>query len=208
MIQKITIIAVVALFGIGYYAAEASSAIATEDVEIAYVEINAQTFTSGNVALDATRDTFNIEMKTVVQYPVDRVVISSGYGPRLAACHGCSTDHKGVDYTPGRGTPIYAIAHGVVTESGWNGGYGQVVRIEHTINGQRVESLYAHMQAGSLRHRVGDTVYAGDIIGAVGNTGVSTGPHLHFEIHVNGININPSPWLTNNVNIGAWDHLP
>jgi murein DD-endopeptidase MepM/ murein hydrolase activator NlpD len=126
-------------------------------------------------------------------YPVP---ISSGYGERAAPCYGCSSMHMGVDFTPGVGTPIYAIADGVVTTSladQW--GFGTHVIITHSINGQTVTSTYAHMQAGSTALAVGDPIAVGDFIGTVGMTGTATGNHLHLEITVEGSNVDPFAWL-------------
>lgn len=209
MIKKTIALGLISLFALGAYIATASSAIAVIDTNEEYVEINAQSLQVSPTAEtpDATRDTFEIEMKSVVRHPVDNATISSGYGYRLSACRGCSNNHQGVDYTPGRGTPIYAIADGTITQSGYAGSYGESITIQHTINGQRIESLYAHMQNNSRRYTTGQTIRMGDIIGTVGSTGISTGPHVHFEIRLDGTTINPQPWLNNNINAQAWDHL-
>ena len=127
------------------------------------------------------------------------VPIGSGFGYRSAPCSGCSSDHKGLDLNAGNGAPIGAIADGVVISAisdSW--GYGQHVIVEHAINGQRVQSLYAHMQAGSIRVSEGDQLKAGDVVGLLGSTGASTGPHLHLEIHVNGVPVDPFAWLQAN----------
>ncbi len=127
------------------------------------------------------------------------VPISSGFGERAAPCHGCSSMHMGVDFTPGVGTPIYAIADGVVTTSlqdQW--GFGTHVIITHSINGQAITSTYAHMQHGSTALKVGDTIAVGDFIGTVGMTGTATGNHLHFEITVDGTTVDPFAWLQAN----------
>ncbi|MEP6481868.1 MAG: peptidoglycan DD-metalloendopeptidase family protein [Rhodoglobus sp.] len=129
------------------------------------------------------------------------VPISDGYGPRIAPCDGCSTFHKGVDFTPGYGTPIYAVADGVVEahsgDSQWED-YGNHLVIKHSIPGQNVESLYAHMVAQSSKLQPGDPVKVGDFIGLVGDTGSSTGAHLHFEIFIDGVNVDPYAWLVDN----------
>jgi murein DD-endopeptidase MepM/ murein hydrolase activator NlpD len=103
-----------------------------------------------------------------------------------------------VDFTPGNGSPIYVIADGVVTASEFGGGYGQYAYIEHQINGQTILTVYAHMQRGSSPLQVGDRVSVGDFIGLVGNTGTSTGPHLHFEVRINGEYVDPFAWLKEN----------
>jgi murein DD-endopeptidase MepM/ murein hydrolase activator NlpD len=85
-----------------------------------------------------------------------------------------------------------------VTASEFGRGYGQFVYIEHEINGQSILSVYAHMQRNSSPLRVGDTVQVGDFLGLVGNTGTSTGPHLHLEIRINGDYVDPFAWLKEN----------
>lgn len=130
-------------------------------------------------------------------FPVS-VPISSGFGARVAPCRYCSSYHRGVDFTPGRGAPIYAIADGVVTQQEFSGGYGEHAYIEHEINGQKVLSVYAHMEAGSSPLEVGDRVLVGDFVGLVGNTGTSTGAHLHFEIRIDGVYLDPFAYLQAN----------
>jgi hypothetical protein len=129
------------------------------------------------------------------------VPISSGFGPRAGCSIGCSTFHEGVDFTPGAGAPIQAIADGVVSAAVVsNAGYGNYVIIDHVINGQKVQSMYAHMQYGSIRVAVGQHVKVTDIIGLVGSTGIATGPHLHFEIILGGVPVDPFAWLKANAN--------
>jgi len=130
-------------------------------------------------------------------FPV-AVPISSGFGNRIAPCRYCSSYHRGVDFVPGRGAPTYAMADGVVTQSEFSGGYGQHVYLEHQINGQSVMTVYAHLQRDSSPLRVGDQVSAGDFIGLVGSTGTSTGPHLHFEVRIDGVYVDPFAFLTAN----------
>ena len=129
-------------------------------------------------------------------YPVP---ISSGFGSRNAPCHGCSSNHMGLDFTPGEGAPIYAIATGTVTTHDDDyGGYGNHVIISHGNllgDGNQIDSLYAHMQHGSVAWNVGDPIEVGEFIGTVGMTGTATGNHLHFELHVNGSPVDPFAWL-------------
>jgi len=121
------------------------------------------------------------------------VPISSGFGPRDG------TFHYGLDFTPGAGVQIGAIADGVVTWVGWdNSGYGYYATIAHNINGVRVDSLYGHMIDGSSPLYPGQTVHVGDFVGLTGDTGYSFGEHLHLEIHINGVPIDPFPWMTQN----------
>ncbi len=140
-----------------------------------------------------------------VQWPFTRYVpIASGFGARDAPCGGCSSFHDGLDFLPGAGAPIGAIAPGVVTivgqDSGGYAAYGTRVVIEHVINGQKVESLYAHMIAGSPTVAVGDTVTVGQTLGLVGSTGASTGAHLHLGISLGGAFVDPYAWLIANAN--------
>lgn len=135
-----------------------------------------------------------------IQWPFPVAVpITDGFGFRSAPCRGCSSDHQGLDMAAGNGAPIGVIADGVVigvNNQSW--AYGQVVVVEHEINGERIESWYAHMQVGSIRVNVGDQLKVGDYIGQVGSTGASTGPHLHLEIHVDGAAVDPFQWLKTN----------
>lgn len=135
-----------------------------------------------------------------VRWPFPGTVrISDGYGPRSAPCAGCSTFHDGLDMNPGEGTPIGSIADGVVSSvtAFDDGGLGVHVMIDHVVDGQNVTSTYGHMLAGSAAVSVGQSVVAGQVIGNVGSTGQSTGPHMHLELHLDGVTaIDPYGWLT------------
>ncbi len=147
------------------------------------------------------RDGFGITSFTVVQWPVpSTTTMTYGFGPR--SCTGCSSDHKGIDLVPGEGYPVQAIADGVVTAVGNpSGEFGVHVLVEHVVDGVPVTSLYAHMQQGSMNLAVGDVVSRGQQLGLVGNTGQSTGPHLHFGVLIDGVEIDPEAWLLANANI-------
>jgi murein DD-endopeptidase MepM/ murein hydrolase activator NlpD len=134
-------------------------------------------------------------------FPVP-VPIASGFGPReVAGCSYCSTFHEGLDFTPGSGVPIHAIADGVVSlVQQDSGGLGNHIMIDHLINGQKVQSVYAHMLTGSVTVVVGQQVKVTDVVGAVGSTGASTGAHLHLEIHLGGAPVDPFAWLKANAN--------
>lgn len=153
----------------------------------------------------AVRDSFFITQYTPVQWPISpSSEVSSGFGYRIAPCRGCSSDHQGVDFDPGYGVPIQAIADGVVVFAGSDGGLGQHVIVQHQINGAMVQSVYGHMITGSIAVRVGDTVARGQLLGDVGSTGASTGPHLHFEIRPGGgTAVEPLGWLAKNAT-EAW----
>lgn len=133
-----------------------------------------------------------------IQWPFHVTVpIADGFGYRVAPCDGCSSDHKGVDFDPGQGAPIMAVADGTVTQvvEGW-GGLGYYVVLSHNVNGLVFESWYGHMYQGSITVSVGQNVKLGEILGQVGDTGMSTGPHLHPEIHVNNEPVDPFAFLT------------
>ena len=132
----------------------------------------------GNRSFDYTVGTGPIRWP--FPYPVS---ISSGFGDRAAPCRGCSTAHSGIDFTPGAGAAIFAMADGVVFEHGEGGtSWGNYVIIQHTINGETVYSGYAHMQSASSPMVVGQEVKVGDFVGLVGATGQATGAHLHFTV--------------------------
>jgi len=142
--------------------------------------------------------TYTNDSSSVVQWPFAvGVPISSGYGYRPEQPAGAKPFHSGIDFNPGAGSPIQAIAGGIVTsviES--DSGLGVHVTIEHVINGETVSSIYAHMQFGSVAVYEGQTVAVGDRVGLVGSTGTATGPHLHFELHLaDGEAIDPYAWL-------------
>ena len=128
-----------------------------------------------------------------------QVKVSSGYGERQAPCSGCSSMHMGLDFQPPNNSPIYAIADGTVAlqqDDRW--GYGNHVIINHgdlVGDGSNIQSLYAHMQHGSVNVRSGDQVQVGDFLGLVGQTGTATGIHLHFEVLVDGVQVDPFRWL-------------
>jgi murein DD-endopeptidase MepM/ murein hydrolase activator NlpD len=135
-------------------------------------------------------------------WPVQTVAISSDYGYRDAPCAGCSSDHQGVDFVPGAGTNVFAVYQGLVTKAGWDGGYGNRVEISHFVEGEDGEiqqwtTIYAHMQDRSIAKNiyVGAVVQTGAVLGRVGSTGASTGPHLHFELIIDGKNVDPMPIL-------------
>lgn len=114
-----------------------------------------------------------------------------GYNP-VTGCGYCSTNHKGYDMAQGCGSTIYAAGPGRVITAGSLSGWGNTVRIDH---GDGILTLYGHMQWGSLRVNVGDTITAGTPIGAEGNTGASFGCHLHFEVIQRGTSIDPVPFM-------------
>lgn len=118
--------------------------------------------------------------------------MSSGFGYRKHPIGGGTKMHKGIDLSAKTGTKIFAADAGRVVFAGWKGGYGYCVEIDH-LNGYR--TLYGH--CSKLIADVGDNVKRGEYVAAVGSTGASTGPHLHFEVHRNGTAIDPSQFFKN-----------
>ena len=119
--------------------------------------------------------------------------LTSGYGLRIDPFTQAMAKHEGIDFSAAVGTPIIASASGVVSRSGWDSQYGNVIEIKHA---EGFKTRYAH--ASQLLVRVGQTVNRGDVIAKVGNTGRSTGPHLHYEVMKAGAHINPLNMLPKN----------
>lgn len=129
--------------------------------------------------------------------------VASGFGMRIDPVYGTPKMHKGVDFTAPQGTPIYATGNGVVTTAGFGeGGYGNHVVINH---GYGYETLYGHMVRVKVRD--GQRVRRGELIGWVGSTGKSTGPHCHYEVHVNDTEIDPVYFFYNDLTAEQFDRL-
>ncbi len=125
--------------------------------------------------------------KSFIRSPIQYARLSSRFGARRHPVLGTMRMHKGVDYAAPTGTPIMAAGAGRVVSSGWQGGYGNTVVLDH---GKGYTTLYAHMSRTAGLKR-GQSVKQGQVIGYVGSTGLSTGPHLHYEFRVNGAHRNP-----------------
>ncbi|MFA7377713.1 MAG: peptidoglycan DD-metalloendopeptidase family protein, partial [Patescibacteria group bacterium] len=130
----------------------------------------------------------NSVQKMFLKAPVAFKYISSGFttGLRYVKEFNVSTGHRAIDYAAPLGTPIRAVGDGTITFAGWNGSYGYMVSVRH--NGT-YSTNYAHMSKMAVGK--GNKVKQGDVIGYVGSTGFSTGPHLHYEMVKNGVKINP-----------------
>jgi murein DD-endopeptidase MepM/ murein hydrolase activator NlpD len=122
--------------------------------------------------------------------PVNAVFNSSSYGWRIDPFNGNKAFHEGLDFSADTGTSIFAAAGGIVTSAEQTPDYGKIVKIEH---GSGLETRYAH--ASKLLVKVGDRVEKGQIVAEVGSTGRSTGPHLHYEIRLNGNALDPRKYL-------------
>jgi murein DD-endopeptidase MepM/ murein hydrolase activator NlpD len=127
--------------------------------------------------------------RMLLKTPVDGARVSSGFGWRTHPILGFSRLHRGIDFAAPTGTPIMAAGDGVIDYIGWKGGYGNFIRLRHS---PRYATAYAHLSRFHAQVKSGTRVRQGQIIGYVGSTGFSTGPHLHYEIHVNGAPVNPN----------------
>ena len=125
--------------------------------------------------------------KSLMKTPINGARLSSSYGMRKHPILGYNKMHRGTDFAAPSGTPIMASGTGVVTRARWCGGGGNCVKIRHN---STYETIYAHMKAFAKGIKEGRKVKQGQIIGYVGSTGLSTGPHLHYEVIVNGKKVN------------------
>ena len=128
--------------------------------------------------------------------------IASGFGMRIHPIYGIAKMHNGLDFTAPQGTPIYATGDGTVKESGPGTGTGNHVIINH---GYGYETVYMHMVR--IKARQGQRVKRGEVIGWVGNTGASTGPHCHYEVHINGNPVDPVYFFFNDLTPEQYDRV-
>lgn len=122
--------------------------------------------------------------------PLEGASMTSGFGMRAHPVLGGRRQHTGIDLAAPTGTPVYATADGVVSRADWFSGYGLFISLEH---GAAMQTRYGHLSR--LAVAAGDAVKKGDLIGYVGSTGRSTGPHLHYEVRVDGLAVNPIPYM-------------
>lgn len=122
--------------------------------------------------------------------PIKDISFTSGFGVRSDPFRGTAAMHAGVDMPGPVGTPIYATADGVVGRAQWANGYGNLVELEH---GKGIQTRYGHLS--QILVRAGQRVRRGDLIAKMGSTGRSTGPHLHYEVRLDGRAVNPTPFL-------------
>ena len=149
-------------------------------------EINLYNFKFNNV-----EDYYDIKGKSItkslMKTPINGARLSSSFGMRKHPILGYNKMHRGTDFAAPSGTPIMASGSGTVTRARWCGGGGNCVKIKHN---STYETIYAHMKAFAKGVKEGRKVKQGQIIGYVGSTGLSTGPHLHYEVIVNGKKVN------------------
>lgn len=186
-----------------------SSANTAADMTAPVREAQAETLANGDerfrelfaswTSLDSLSASQDDAPKTVVERPtvsvpsltpVNGARVSSGFGMRIHPVRGGRRMHKGIDLAAPTGTPVYATADGMVDLARWGRGYGLYIKLDH---GADLETRYAHLSR--LAVAPGDRVEKGDVIGYVGSTGWSTGPHLHYEVRVNGVAVNPIHYM-------------
>ncbi|KJV89897.1 peptidase M23 family protein [Rickettsia bellii str. RML An4] len=126
--------------------------------------------------------------RSLLRTPLKVIKVSSQYGIRKHPILGYTKMHKGVDFAAPTGTPIYSAGNGVITEIGWKSGYGKFIQIKHS---GTLSTAYAHASNFAKGLKVGSLVKQGDIIAYVGSTGRATGPHLHYEVKIDGKHVNP-----------------
>ena len=149
---------------------------------------------AGSAAFAASSGTtlpgFGAAVAVPSRMPVEAVRQTSNFGMRWHPVLGGHRAHKGVDLSAPTGTPVYATADGVVGRADWFSSYGLYVAVEH---GGALETRYGHLSR--LNVAAGQAVHKGDLIGYVGSTGRSTGPHLHYEVRIAGEAVNPVPYM-------------
>ncbi|KAF8818029.1 glycyl-glycine endopeptidase ALE-1 precursor [Rickettsia endosymbiont of Cardiosporidium cionae] len=143
---------------------------------------------ANNKASYYDKNAFSVE-KALLRTPVKTGQISSNFGMRKHPVLGYSRMHKGIDFAAPIGTPILAAGNGQIVAMGAKGGYGNHIEIKHNKN---YNTLYAHLSKYAKKLKVGSKINQGQVIGYIGMTGITTGPHLHFEIIKNSIKINPA----------------
>lgn len=129
---------------------------------------------------------------------------ASGYGYRVDPVYNVRKFHRGMDFTCDKGTPIYVTADGVIESAGWRSGYGYTVVVDH---GYGYKTLYAHLLDGNFMVRSGQQVVRGEQIALSGNSGKSTGPHLHYEVFVRGQNVNPINYYFMDLDADGYDEM-
>lgn len=157
----------------------------------ARLSVDRDGFSVGQVAAAQARAASAAASAEVARPTSGAVPAAGGFGSRwVTGCAACSTNHQGVDFSAPIGTTVVAAMPGTVVSAGVLGGYGNQVLLQHA---DGVQTRYGHLSAVGVQP--GQVITAGQPIGAVGNTGVSTGAHLHFEVIVGGVPVDPAVWL-------------
>tara|TARA_X000000950_G_scaffold243680_1_gene299289 strand:- start:20 stop:1210 length:1191 start_codon:yes stop_codon:yes gene_type:complete len=163
----------------------------TGKIIYASMYVNGEEINLYNFKFNNQEDHYDIKGKSItkslMKTPINGARLSSSFGMRKHPILGYNKMHKGTDFAAPSGTPIMASGSGTVTRARWCGGGGNCIKIKHN---STYETIYAHMKAFAKGVREGRKVKQGQIIGYVGSTGLSTGPHLHYEVLVNGKKVN------------------
>jgi murein DD-endopeptidase MepM/ murein hydrolase activator NlpD len=168
-------------------AVDAQSAAATGDREFSELFASWRSLDAGYAAPAAA-----VSVSVPSRMPLDEATLTSGYGMRNHPVLGGRREHKGVDLAQPAGTPVYATADGMVSRAEPFSSYGNYIQIEH---GGELQTRYAHLSGYAVA--AGQQVTKGQLIGFVGSTGRSTGPHLHYEVRVAGEAVDPRPYMVN-----------
>jgi murein DD-endopeptidase MepM/ murein hydrolase activator NlpD len=152
---------------------------------VARADVELMKWTDGKSVIWVNADGVGGDGSQAMKMPVSGRV-SSGFGERFHPILGYERFHAGLDLAAAAGTPIVAAADGKVVSAGWAGGYGRMVMIAHAAG---IATKYGHMSR--IAAYAGEVVHRGEVIGYVGSSGLSTGPHLHFEVTRNGRPVNP-----------------
>ena len=157
----------------------------------AHMSVNGREITLYKFGNDKSYGYFNINGKSVekalMKTPINGARLSSSFGMRKHPIQGFNKMHTGTDFAAPMGTPIMASGSGTITRAKWCGGGGNCIKIKHN---STYETIYAHMKSFAAGMKVGKKIRQGQIIGYVGSTGMSTGPHLHYEVMINGKKVN------------------
>jgi len=149
----------------------------------------------------AQADKLTRTMSTVpIRKPVTgEIDMTSSFGVRIDPFLGRPAMHTGIDFHGTQGDPIRATASGTVTLAGWNGGYGRLVEVDH---GNGLATRYGHLS--EIDVTIGQTIKIGQIVGRLGSTGRSTGPHLHYETRIDGEAVDPQKFLRAGIRMGSF----
>ena len=173
------------------YFDESGNFIKSGSILYAHMSVNGREISLYKFGSDKEYGYFNSNGKSVekalMKTPINGARLSSSFGKRKHPILGFNKMHSGTDFAAKMGTPIMASGSGTIIRAKWCGGGGNCIKIKHN---STYETIYAHMKNFAKGMKVGKTVRQGEIIGHVGSTGMSTGPHLHYEVVVNGKKVN------------------
>ena len=173
------------------YLDETGKFIKSGTIRYAFMSVNGREIALYKFGEDKDYGYFDMNGKSVekalMKTPINGARLSSPFGMRKHPISGFNKMHRGTDFAAPLGTPIMASGSGTITRAKWCGGGGNCIKIKHN---STYETIYAHMKSFAKGIKVGKKVRQGQIIGYVGSTGISTGPHLHYEVVVNGKKVN------------------